>query len=176
MAKMSTEKKMKLIYAGEFLLFAVVFIVIGILKLLGFIGTNSTYRLIFSIITSCGALFMTGDFIFSLVNEKRRAKVCLLDKIILLPVACFLIVYNILSFCHIGGVIVLPELFFKISMGSVLFYLSGSYGFQGIYHYFVPTKEFLEALEEDAKEKAKKLEEAKKVEEEKQESESNDQQ
>ena len=154
--KMDPEKKFKLIYSGEFLAFSLVFLVLGFLKLFGIIGTNSTYRLVFSILTSCGAVFIIGDFVLSLVNKKRRAKVCLIDKILGLPAAAYLIVFNILSFCAMGGLVTLPEEFYKISMAVVIFYLSGDYCFQGIYHYFVPTKEFLDALEEDKKEKARK--------------------
>ena len=98
-AKMDSDKKFKLIYSGEFLLFSLIFLVLGFLKLFGVIGTNSTYRLIFNIVTCVGICFITGDFIFSLLNKKRRAKVCLLDKIITLPAAILLIVYNTLSFC-----------------------------------------------------------------------------
>lgn len=166
-AKMDPAKKTKLIYSGELVVFSVIFLVIGFFKLFGVIGTNPTYRLVFSIITSCGALFMYGDFLFSLINKKRRAKVCLLDKIINLPAATYLIVYNILSFLAIGNVIVLPELFYKISMAAVIFYLSGSYCFQGIYHYFNPTKELLEAIQLDEEERKRKaLEEANKAKEE----------
>lgn len=170
-SKITPEKKMKLIYSGEFIVFSVIFLVIGFLKLFGIIGTNSTYRLVFSIITSCGALFIMGDFLFSLFNKKRRAKVCLLDKILNLPAGLYLAVYNVLSFLAIGKAIVLSEEFYKISMAIVIFYLSGNYCFQGIYHYFNPTKEFLEALEADKQERERKALEESQKEEPKQEDE-----
>lgn len=160
--KMDPAKKLKLIYSIELIAIACIFIVVGILKLCGVIGQNSTYRFVFNIVTSVGACLIIGDLIWGLVSKKRRKKICLMDKLLALPAVAYLIVYNILCFCAKGNVLTLPNDFYSISMASVIFYLSANYIFQGIYHYFYPIPEILIAMEEErleAEKKQKELEE-----------------
>ena len=51
-------KKIKLIYSGELLAFALVFIVLGILELLKVIKLSERFQLIFKIITLVGATWL----------------------------------------------------------------------------------------------------------------------
>ena len=95
---MTIEKKNKLIYSGELILIAVVFIVLGILELLKVITLSDRFQLIFKIITLVGATWLVTDFIWTLLSKKRRANYSLMDKIMLLPLAIYLYAFDIAGF------------------------------------------------------------------------------
>ena len=65
-------KKYKLIYSGELLLIAVVFLVLGILKLTGVMTSKQPRIAIFNWITIFGGLWIITDLIWTLVSKKRR--------------------------------------------------------------------------------------------------------
>ena len=107
----------------------------------------------FNYVTIAGALFLIGDFLWALLSEKRRKKVCLLDKAILLPVAAFLIVFDIICF---ATDINAEQYYFRMySMVAIFFYVAIAYLFQGIYHYFKPIPAITEAIEEAIEEASK---------------------
>ena len=89
---MDIEKKTKLIYSGEFILIALVFLVLGILEILKVIVIGTNFQLIFKILTLVGATWLVTDFLWTLLSKKRRKKNCLLDKILNLPIPLFLII------------------------------------------------------------------------------------
>ena len=72
--KLSEEKKVKLIYSGELIIIAIVFLVIGILRLVGVIQTSEKRLLIFNIITTLGGAWMIIDLVWALASERRRKK------------------------------------------------------------------------------------------------------
>ena len=152
---MSIEKKNKLIYSGELLLFAVVFLVIGILELLRVINLSERFQLIFKIITLVGATWITTDFIWTLCSQKRRDNYGLLDKIMLLPLALYLYSFDIAGF-----VTTRPYEYYQVGVPIALFYLSCVYAFQGIYHYFNPVPLLMKAIEEEIAEKEKEKNQA----------------
>ena len=135
-----TLKKVKTIYTVELLAFSILFLVLGILKILNIWNSDSTRRLIFNILTTCGSLFIIGDFFFTLFNKERRKKKCLLDKIIALPGGLFLLTYDILCFSN-----VIPIELNGYFVGGVFIYLSLVYAFQAIYHYKHPLQELIDA-------------------------------
>ena len=147
---MTIEKKNKLIYSGELILFAIVFLVLGILELVRVINLSDRFQLIFKIITLVGATWIITDFVWTLLSEKRRANYGLLDKIMLLPLACYLIGFDIAGF-----VVARPYEYYQIGVPIAFFYLACVYTFQGIYHYYNPVPILMKAIEEEIAEKEK---------------------
>lgn len=157
--KMSTEKKTKLIYSGELLIFAILFLVIATLEIIGVIGKREIMHTIFNWVTIFGMTWIIVDFFWVLFSKKRRAKNSLLDKALLLPVAVYLITFDILCFCKLSFVTID---FRRMMMAIAFYYIGAIYLFQSIYHYFVPVPMLLAAIEEEKaeKEKAEHKEEA----------------
>jgi len=147
--KMSEEKKAKLIYSGELIFIAIIFLVLGILKLIGIFNTSETAHKIFSFITMAGGLWVVTDFFWSNFSSKRRPTVTILDKYLALPVGIFLIIFDIFCYCNnwYSG----DTTLWKYAIGALFLYIAVIYSFQGIFHYFHPTKELLRAIEEDRK-------------------------
>ena len=148
---MTIEKKNKLIYSGELILFAIVFLVIGLLELLKVITLSERFQLIFKIITLVGASWIIADFIWTLCSKKRRENYGLLDKIMILPLAIYLYAYDIAGF-----VVARPYEYYQIGVPIAFFYIACSYMFQGIYHYYKPIPLILQAIEEEKKAKEEK--------------------
>ena len=147
MKKMDPHKKMKLIYSGELLLFAVIFLVVAILKLTGVMKYNETRRIIFNWITIFGGLWGITDFVWGLASKKRRQRICLLDKVLLLPLVLFIETFDFIS------LIAKPEneSFYVINIGAAFIYNTVIYLFQAIYHYFYPIPGLIDAVTEDDK-------------------------
>ena len=147
MKKLDPHKKIKLIYSGELLLFAVIFLVFGILKCTKVMGYYETRRIVFNWITIFGSAWILIDFCWGLFSQKRRQRICLLDKVLTLPVGLFIMVFDFIS------LIAKPENddFYIYSIGAAFLYISVIYTFQGIYHYFKPIPGLLEDVEEEEK-------------------------
>lgn len=152
---MSIEKKNKLIYSGELIIIAIVFLVIGILELLKIIKLSDNFQLIFKILTLIGASWVFTDFFWTIFSKKRKARNSLLDKIMMLPLAIYLVVFDIIGFA-----IAKPYDYYQIGVPLAFFYIACAYIFQGIYHYYNPIPLILEAIEEEkaAKEEKEKQE------------------
>jgi hypothetical protein len=146
--KMDELTKMKLIYSGELLIFAIVFVVLGILILTKVIYLTERRQLIFTWITLCGSFILLGDFTWLCFSKKRQKKNSWIDKILVLPSAICLIVFDLIAL--ISGA--KPYEYYMYLMGSVFCYISIIYTFEGIYHYFKPVPAL---LEDDPKEKKK---------------------
>ena len=144
---MDPHKKMKLIYSGELLLFAVIFLVVAILKLTGVMKYNETRRIIFNWITIFGGLWGITDFVWGLASKKRRQRISLLDKALVLPLVLFIETFDFIS------LIAKPEseFFYVISIGAAFLYITVIYTFQAIYHYFYPIPGLLDDEEEEKK-------------------------
>lgn len=147
-------KKIKLIYSGELLLFTVVFLVLGILELLAVIKLSERFQLIFKIVTLVGATWLVVDFVWVLLSPKRKAKNAIMDKAMMLPLAVYLYVFDILGFVLKPG-----YGYYQIGVPIVFFYIACAYAFQGIYHYYNPTPMVLEMIEEANKPEEPKQEE-----------------
>lgn len=152
---MSKEKKTLLIYSGELLLFAVIFLVLGILELIGVIKLSDRFQLIFKIITLVGATWLTFDFFWTLLNKKRRANNSLLDKAMMLPLAIYLYAFDIAGF-----VVSRPYEYYQFGVPVVFFYITCAYAFQGIYHYYRPIPLIIQAIEEEKKDEEEKKQES----------------
>ena len=150
--KMNPEKKMKLIYSGELLVFAVVFLVLGILEMSNVIHISQRFSLIFRWVTIFGGTWLLVDFFWAFFSKKRRAKVALIDKVILIPLGLYLITYDIYGF------VTNPDIeanyaFYQFGMSAPFIYIALVYAFEGIYHWFVPVPGIFDDLnEKDEKE------------------------
>ena len=149
MKKLDDVTKLKLIYSGELAFFFLLFCVIGILEITLVLHISDTVLAIFKWITIFGSAYFIFDFIWSLVSKKRRAKVCLLDKICTIPLPFYIISLDILLFMNNQTLLENREYF----IAPVLLYLAVVYLFQAIYHWFFPLKDLLDALNEEKEEK-----------------------
>ena len=140
-------KKIKLIYSVELLVFAVVFLVLGILELLAVIKLSERFQLIFKIITLVGATWLITDFTWVMLSQKRKKKNSVLDKAMMLPLALYLYVFDILSFILKPG-----YGYYQVGVPAAFFYVSCVYVFQGIYHFYNPVPSVIEMIEEMEKE------------------------
>ena len=151
--KMSVEKKTKLIYSGELMIFAILFAVIATLEILGIIGKREIMLTIYNWITIFGGAWLIIDCIWVICSKKRRAKNCLLDKIMLVPLGIYLIAYDILCFCNYPLFGLEFNAFRRLMMSIAFFYLAAAYLFQSIYHYFRPIPAIIQAIEEEKRAK-----------------------
>ena len=165
--KLDDLTKAKLIYSGELIFFAFVFIVLGILKITNILNISKNskaiwYTYFFVILTFCGGIWFVVDFIWTIKSEKRRKKSSLVDKILLLPSSLATFIFDIRAF--IVGIESIREplnglnnnlLNFYTSF--LFFYFAIIYIFQAFYHYKYPLPLILEEIE---KEKAEKEAEA----------------
>ena len=92
--KMSAETKAKLFYSGELVLFAIAFLVIAILEFCQVIKISNRHHTIFNWVTIFGGSWLIADFIWALVDKKRRKRIALIDKIIHLPLGIYLISFD----------------------------------------------------------------------------------
>ncbi len=152
MAKLSIEKKTKLIYSGELILFSVIFLVLGVLELVKIITLSDRFQLIFKILTLIGASWLVIDFIWMMLSKKRKERNSFMDKVMMLPLAAYLYGFDIAGFIY-------PRTYeyYQIGVSIAFFYIACAYLFQGIYHYHKPIPMIIEAIEEEEK---KLLEEA----------------
>lgn len=148
MKKLSKETKVKLIYSGELMVFAILFLVLGILKITGVMKYNETRRIVFNWITIFGGAWGIIDFLWAISSKKRQQRISLVDKFTLLPLAIFIIVYDLISF------IVKPEppTFYQAMLGSAFVYVGIVYIFQSIYHFYRPIPGLFDDDEEEKKE------------------------
>ena len=128
-------KKAVKMYTIELLVFAVVFIVLGVLELLGIIGNNTGWRSVFVYITLVGVVVFIVMSIITLSTPEKRAKNSVLDKVILIPGPVAILVLDI--FTLINGVEESATLH-RYIIGFVFLYFGACYIFQAVYHYFFP--------------------------------------
>lgn len=147
MKKIDPEKKMKLIYSGELLLFAVLFLVFGILRITQLMPYKETRRIVFNWITIFGAWWGIIDIVWALASKKRRARVSLLDKLLVLPLSIFIITFDFI--CFLGEK--QQDMFYILCIGIAFLYIAAIYLFQGIYHYYKPIPGLLDDDEEEKK-------------------------
>ena len=142
--KIDAVTKVKLIYSGELLLFAVVFLTLATLKFTNVIPFNSTRALIFNWITIFGGAWIIADLIWALVDKKRQKRLALIDKIIHAPAGVYLISFDL--FCLISQPS--DERVYQIGIPIALTYLCLCYIFEAFYHYKYPIPGLIEEEEE----------------------------
>ena len=150
MKKLSLETKIKLIYSGELAIFAVVFLVLGILKLLGIMAYDEGRRVLFNYITTAGGLWLVADLIWACASPKRRKRICLLDKFLNVPLGVFLLYFNITCFTQ-----EVKDSYCVVMMSFAFFYVAINYSFQAIYHFYNPLPSLMEEIKNAEAEEAK---------------------
>ena len=139
---------------------AAILLTIGFLKIFGVLGYNPERVLVYNIITLVGVAYIIFDLIFNLASKRRRAKMCVIDKVFPCILAIYLIVFDILVLAKIKA----DEIFIQYSIGAVLLYAGCFSTFLGIYHYFKPSQQIIDAVDEIYEAKLKELEETSKKE------------
>ena len=147
--KMDLSIKAKLIYSVELGIFAILFLVLAILRFTGVIPANATRLTIFNWVTLFGGSWITIDFIWALLDKKRQKRVAIIDKIIHLPAGLYLIVFDL--YCLITNIakndINNPICVYGVPI--VLAYLALCYSFEAIYHFKYPVPGLLDIEEKE---------------------------
>ena len=139
------ETKVKLIYSGELIIFAIAFLVIGLLMILNVWVLSDRFVTLFKWITIFGNLILIGDLIWILCSPKRRKKNSLLDKFLILPANLYIIVLDILLFTNSQTI----NDYRNVFIPPVILYFGVIYAFQAIYHYKHPIPGLLEELKDE---------------------------
>ena len=142
-------KKTIRIFTIEYLLIAAVTLVIGLLRILDVMKYSERRLLIYNILTLVGVAYIIFDLVFNLIKEKRRKKICWVDKGFAIVAAIYLLTFDIL----VLGKFLTDLNVIKYMVGAVLLYASAMSLFLGIYHYKYPTAQILDVVEEEYKQK-----------------------
>ena len=146
-------KKTKLIFLLEYIVIALILGVVGFLRLFDVIPYNDKRLLAYNIITLIGVAYIIFETIWYIVSKKKRERSDLIDKILPIPLALFLLVFDILVLAK-----VLVDInIIKYCISGVLLYGTAFALFLGIYHHIKPSKMVLESVEEEYLEKQKEL-------------------
>jgi len=150
--KMDFATKAKLIYSGELLLFALIFLTIAILKFTNVIPFNLTRATIFNWITLFGGTWLIADLIWALIDKKRQQRIAIIDKFLHVPAGVYLLTYDL--YCLINKPS--DEIIYQYGVAIVLSYLGLCYIFEALYHFKYPLPGLIE--EEQVKEDSSKEE------------------
>lgn len=142
--KMDSITKAKLIYTVELVVFAIVFLILGLLILLSVILINDWKRNVFPWVTLVGGFFVLGDLAWALLSKKRRARISLFDKLLLIPSALCLIVCDLIALISQSQ----PDFFYQCYIGATFCYLASVYLAEAVYHWFFPIPGLVESEEE----------------------------
>ena len=142
--KLDALTKAKLIYSGELIIIAIVFLVVAILKFTNVIPYNATRHLVLNWITLFGGTWVIVDFVWALLSKKRRPRISLLDKALHFPAGIYLVTFDL--FC----IITRPDnpMIYHCGFPIAISYLCLCYIFEGIYHFYHPIPGILEAVVE----------------------------
>lgn len=143
--KLDDYTKVKLIYSGELIFFAIVFLVLAILQTVQVIKLSERFLNIFKFVTLFGFAYFTYDIITTFAIKTKREKVCLVDKCSTIILPPYILTIDILLFTGNEFVWNNPRFFIT----PLFFYISLVYAFQGIYHWFKPLKELFEDEEKE---------------------------
>lgn len=143
--KMDELKKAKLIYTIELGIFAVAFLVVAILQFVKVIKLGENHLHIINWISIFAAPLGILDFIWFLSSPVRRKKNSFLDKVLILPLAIYIIVFDIICFINYEPA---PVDLAQIMIPCALTYVTLVYTVEAIYHWFKPVPLLYEALEE----------------------------
>ena len=150
-AKMDEMKKMILVYTIELLVFAVAFLVIAILEFTRVLTISETHLRIINWVTIFGAPLGLLDFVWFYFSPIRRKKNSFLDKILIVPLAIYILVFDIICFVNYDNPQVeLAQLMIPIALS----YVAVIYSIEAAYHYKHPVPMLLMELEKEKQEQA----------------------
>ena len=145
-AKMDELKKAKLIYTIELGVFATAFLVVAILQFVHVINFATTHLRIINWVTIFGSSIGLADFVWFLFSPVRRKKNSMFDKVALVPLMIYILVFDIICFVNYDN----PQLeLAQIMIPIALCYVALAYSIEAVYHWYVPLPMLLESLEED---------------------------
>lgn len=152
--KLDPLTKVKIMLAVEYGIFTLLFLILGILFLTKVIAVAEWKRYVFTYVTLVGGAWVLTDFFWTLFSPKRRAKNCMLDKALMLPVGPALLVFDIYAITQ-GCAETLP---YYLVIGINFCYIGAVYAFQTVYHWFKPIPAVIEAaLDEDKEAKPEEI-------------------
>ena len=167
--KMDFATKAKLIYSGELLIFAIVFLVLAILKLTNVLKYNELRGTIFNWITIFGGSWIIADLVWAIFDKKRQKRNAIIDKIIHAPAGIYLVSFDL--YCLISQT--KDASTYQYGVGAVLAYLGLCYIFEAIYHFKYPVPGIIDAVEQEKIQSEQALEKEQKEDSSKEESEDN---
>jgi len=144
--KMDEFKKAKLIYTIELGVFAVAFLVVAILQFTRVIKLGENHLHIINWISIFAAPLGILDFIWFFFSPVRRRKNSMLDKLLILPLAIYIITFDIICFINYEPA---PLDLAQIMIPCALTYVCLVYTTEAIYHWFKPVPMLYEVVEED---------------------------
>ena len=142
--KLDEITKAKLIYSGILVIFAIAFIVIATLQVVGVMNMSEGFLNVFKFLSLVGVAYFVFDIVTTFTNKKKREKACLVDKFSTIIIPPYILVFDILLLAN-------NEFAwnnYKYFTVPFIYYLGAVYLFQGIYHWFFPPKELFEDIEE----------------------------
>ena len=144
--KMDELTKAKLIYTIELGVFAIAFLVVAILQYVHVIKFGENHLRIINWISIFAASLGILDFLWFINSPVRKKKNSFLDKILILPLAIYILVFDIICFVNYDN----PQLeLAQIMIPVALTYVTVIYTIEAIYHWFKPVPMLYEALEEE---------------------------
>ena len=133
--KMDELTKYKLVYSVELAVFAVAFMIIGLLQITHVIILHSFFIQLFNWVTMFGSIWVILDLCWTLRSEKRRKKVSLFDKVTLGIFAIYVFIIDIIMFTNY---LKLPRFWYQTLIGDAVFYIGIIYVMQAYWHYRYP--------------------------------------
>lgn len=133
--KMNEETKAKLIYCIELAFFATVFALIAVLEFVNVIKISQTHMRIINWVTIFGGPIIIVDFIWFLISPYRRKRNSFLDKVLMIPIAIYMVVFDILCFSKPD---VFDTSFAQYMVPGGISYIALIFYIQAIYHWYVP--------------------------------------
>lgn len=144
--KMDELTKYKLVYSVELAVFAVAFMIIGLLQITHVIILHPFFIQLFNWVTMFGSIWVILDLCWTLRSEKRRKKVSLFDKVTLGIFAIYVFIIDIIMFTNY---LKLPRFWYQTLIGDAVFYIGIIYIMQAYWHYRYPVPSIVEAVEQE---------------------------
>lgn len=144
--KMDELTKYKLVYSVELAVFAVAFMIIGLLQITHVIILHPFFIQLFNWVTMFGSIWVIFDLCWTLRSEKRRKKVSLFDKVTLGIFAIYVFIIDIIMF---SNYLKLPRFWYQTLIGDAVFYIGIIYIMQAYWHYRYPVLSIVEAVEQE---------------------------
>jgi len=155
---MNEAKKEKTVYTVELAVFAVVYLVLGILIVTNVWIIKGTFRKVMIFVAVLACLWGIVDFFWTLLSAKRRKKYSLLDKALSLPLSLAVLGFNLYVFYEwsasgsLQSAVELTTASHQVFVGVIFLYAAAMLAFEAFYHYRHPIPLLLEAMgEEDGK-------------------------
>lgn len=157
--KLTELEKAKAIYTTELVVFAALFLILGVLFVARVISAIDWKQTLFVYATLIGGVLLIADFLWAVISKKRRRRIALIDKILLFPVALALLIFDI---CALALKIEDPVVF-GLVIGIDFIILASIYVFEAAWHWFYPVPGLIDGPEEVSDEPEAREDQAKEM-------------